>query len=93
MSDYFTPPACSCPGPHFVHRSSPLPPGTCTGPAAYVLPDGSLRCTRCVFSDDGSRPLPDIRSYSARAYIEWDLLGILILLGDIGRTEAGRAAG
>ena len=92
MSDYFTPPACSCPGPHDV-RYSPLPLGACTGPAAYVLPDGCFRCTRCVFSDDGSRPLPDIRSYNAGAYWEWDVLGLLILLDDIERMEIGRAAG
>ena len=90
MSDYPQPPKCSCPGPHFVHRSSPLPPGACTGPAAYVLPDGSFRCTRCVFSDDGSRPLPDIRSYNAGAYWEWDVLGFIILLDDIERMETGR---
>ena len=92
MSDYPQPQKCSCPGPHH-DRYSPLPPGACNGPAAYVLPNGSFRCTRCVYSDDSHRLLPDICSYYAGAYWDWDALGFIVLLDDIGRTEAGRAAG
>ena len=76
---------CACPGPHRT-EFSPLPPGPCIGPAAYVVADGTPRCTRCVYSGQYKR-LPDLLEMKAEEFIKWDALGFLLLLTELASEE------
>ena len=88
MTRVLEPPKCGCQGPH----AWPGREGPCTGPAPYVLPDGTYRCGQCVFADDGHMLHPDILRFRFGPIREWDPLSALIILYELKEITKGKGA-